>query len=276
MKKHPKIEWALFIIAEKFNTALSLEEISNSVELSKFHFLRLFKRETNSTFNSYLHRLRIENAIHLFKIYPNISISDVAHQCGYTTSSEFSRVFRKFKNLTPSQFQKSITELEENVKAESFVELPVVYVQKIKLNVLMMNYINSDLESNALKLITDISQKNELYGVFIDTPIHIHPEQCAYYLGSENEIKNLKTYKYEIEEGLYTYFEFQGDFNSFREKVIAFKTQKIDQSRYEIGSFVAFEKIEIPANSIIMDYGKLKRQLFIKVQRKKQYLHSFN
>ena len=110
-KQRAYTEHFLFIcdyINEHFNEGLTLDYIANLSGFSKYHFSRLFKQFTNVSFYKYLNRKRIENAEKLL-VAQDISITDVALQCGFSNLSTFIRMFKIIKNCTPTEFKAMFT-----------------------------------------------------------------------------------------------------------------------------------------------------------------------
>lgn len=91
-------------INEHFAEDLSLEDIAERANFSKYHFTRLFKQFTGYSFYKYLNRKRIECAEKLL-INPDISITDVAMNSGFTSLSAFIRMFKQMKGCTPTEFR---------------------------------------------------------------------------------------------------------------------------------------------------------------------------
>lgn len=83
---------------------LDLNEVSAMTGFSKYHFARLFKQYTNMTFCDYLGQLRLSAAEELLK-QPDLSITEIALQSGFSSISTFNRMFRKYKNCTPSEYR---------------------------------------------------------------------------------------------------------------------------------------------------------------------------
>ena len=83
---------------------LNLEDIADSIGFSKYHFSRLFKQYTNFTFCDYLCYRRIK-AAELLLVQPDLSITEVALQSGFSSISTFNRIFKQQKNCTPSEFR---------------------------------------------------------------------------------------------------------------------------------------------------------------------------
>lgn len=83
---------------------LTLEAVASSVGFSKYHFTRLFKQYTNSTFYDYLSYKRLKVAETLLE-QPDLSITEIAMQSGFSSISTFNRIFRQQKDCTPSEYR---------------------------------------------------------------------------------------------------------------------------------------------------------------------------
>ncbi|MCL2718203.1 MAG: AraC family transcriptional regulator [Lachnospiraceae bacterium] len=106
-KQREYIERFLFVceyINEHFNENLTLDEIAALSGFSKYHFSRLFKQFTNTSFYKYLNRKRIENAVDLLMDSQH-TITDVALRCGFSSLSAFIRMFKIIRGCTPSEFK---------------------------------------------------------------------------------------------------------------------------------------------------------------------------
>lgn len=84
---------------------IAIEELSSIAHVSKFHFCRLFKELTGKTATEYINHLRIEKACKLL-IESDLSMTEITLSCGFNDANYFSRVFKSFKNLSPSSFRK--------------------------------------------------------------------------------------------------------------------------------------------------------------------------
>lgn len=83
---------------------LTLDDIADFSGFSKYHFTRLFKQYTTSTFYDYLNFKRIKVAESLLA-QPDLSITEIALQSGFSSISTFNRIFKQKKNCTPSQYR---------------------------------------------------------------------------------------------------------------------------------------------------------------------------
>ena len=83
---------------------LTADEIAASAGLSKFHFLREFKRITGYTLIDYLNTIRCDYARSLLES-GRCSVKEAAFQCGFANNSYFSSVFRRHTGMLPSQIR---------------------------------------------------------------------------------------------------------------------------------------------------------------------------
>jgi AraC family transcriptional regulator len=87
------------------DTDLDLKTIAAESGYSRNHFLRMFRAATQSTPHQYFLRLRIEKAQSLMK-NKSLRMIDIAESCGFTSQSQFSRVFRRVIGVTPRQYRR--------------------------------------------------------------------------------------------------------------------------------------------------------------------------
>jgi len=91
-------------IHENFNRKISLNEISELVNMSPVSFNRFIKKRTGKTFIEYTNDTRISYATR-WLIETDLSISEISYKCGFNNIANFNRVFKKVKNITPSEFR---------------------------------------------------------------------------------------------------------------------------------------------------------------------------
>lgn len=83
---------------------LTLDTVADASGFSKYHFSRLFKQYTDSTFYDYLCRKRIRVAEDLLA-NPDLSVTEIALQSGFSSISTFNRIFKSIKNCTPTEYR---------------------------------------------------------------------------------------------------------------------------------------------------------------------------
>ena len=92
-------------IDEHCTENLTLDDAASYSGFSKYHFTRLFKQFTGSTFYKYLKQKRITRAERSLTDM-SLSVTDVAMASGFTSMSAFIRMFKIMKGCTPSEFRR--------------------------------------------------------------------------------------------------------------------------------------------------------------------------
>src|SRR5580700_7656659 len=81
-------------LQEHLADPLDLERLAAVACFSPFHFHRLFSAWMGETLQVFVHRLRLERAAQLLVFNRVRSISDIALECGFSSSSAFARAFK--------------------------------------------------------------------------------------------------------------------------------------------------------------------------------------
>ncbi len=84
---------------------LSLESLSRDFFISSFYLSHQFKRVTGFNLTQYIQMTRIRNAQNLLAS-TDMTISDIAFSCGFTSFSQFNRAFNKFVGAAPTVYRK--------------------------------------------------------------------------------------------------------------------------------------------------------------------------
>jgi AraC family transcriptional regulator, arabinose operon regulatory protein len=100
------IRQAVREIEVSYRSIRSLDDIAAAVGLSKYHFVRLFKKHTGLTPIEYLTKIRVEHSIELLR-GTELSVHEVAKEIGYSGSSYFIKVFSRWVGFTPAEFRLS-------------------------------------------------------------------------------------------------------------------------------------------------------------------------
>jgi AraC family transcriptional regulator len=85
---------------------LDLERLAAVACFSPFHFHRLFSAWMGETLQVFVHRLRRERAAQLLVFNRLKSISEIALECGFSSSSAFARAFKGAFGLSASEWRK--------------------------------------------------------------------------------------------------------------------------------------------------------------------------
>ena len=106
-RKNKQIKKVLTKIRNDYSKQLTLDDLANEAQLNKQYFCRAFKQVTGKTPLDYLNYYRIECAAEQLRL-PDLSITEIALSCGFNDLSYFNRMFKRRKNMTPSQYRNKI------------------------------------------------------------------------------------------------------------------------------------------------------------------------
>jgi AraC-like DNA-binding protein len=90
-------------IDKHFSDNINLDKIARKAFVSKFHFIRVFKKYYGRTPNQYLQQVRIEKAKKLLQ--KGNSIEEVCNAIGFVSKTTFISLFKKMTGKTPFVFQ---------------------------------------------------------------------------------------------------------------------------------------------------------------------------
>lgn len=105
IKSMTRIMPVLNYIEEHYNEHISLPQVCNLINLSEFHFCKLFKKYMKIPFMQYLNFVRICYSELLLQNSEK-SISEIAYETGFSSAAHFSSVFKKQKNMSPTEYKK--------------------------------------------------------------------------------------------------------------------------------------------------------------------------
>ena len=86
-------------------TQISLDELCKHVNLSKYYFIRSFKKVTDTSPMAYFTMLKIQKACELL-MKDKLQIQDISEKFGFSTPYYFSETFKKITGYSPKQYQK--------------------------------------------------------------------------------------------------------------------------------------------------------------------------
>ncbi|MEX1377239.1 MAG: helix-turn-helix domain-containing protein [Eubacteriales bacterium] len=99
------VEKAKTYIVTNLSKNLSVSDVADYIHLSPEYFTKLFKKETGQNIKHYIMKTKVEVAKNLLE-NSNISVSMVALELGYDNFSHFTQIFKKYENVTPSEYRK--------------------------------------------------------------------------------------------------------------------------------------------------------------------------
>lgn len=100
-----RLKQILTYIHSHYQDRITLEDIAAEVNICSNECCRFFKKNMRESLFDYLLNYRIEQSLALL-CAGNETITEIAGQCGFSSSSYFSRVFRKRMGYSPREYQK--------------------------------------------------------------------------------------------------------------------------------------------------------------------------
>jgi AraC-like DNA-binding protein len=95
---------ALDFMRKNLHQDISRDEVARHAGISPSHFSRLLKERTGRSFTELLRQCRVDLATELLR-GTELSLAQIADQCGFCDQSYFTRVFQDVKGTTPGQFR---------------------------------------------------------------------------------------------------------------------------------------------------------------------------
>jgi AraC family transcriptional regulator len=102
-----KLSRVLDYINDHLDTDVSLADLATSIDLSSYHFTRLFKQSMGMAPHQYLIEQRIDAAKRLLAT-THFSIADIAYQVGFSSQSHLTTLFRRHVGMTPAAYRNAL------------------------------------------------------------------------------------------------------------------------------------------------------------------------
>lgn len=99
-------------VNENFKT-VSEKETAERFNISYSYFSRTFKQIMNMSFKEYVNYMKINEAQKLL-LTTNMSVTEISMDLGFSSSSHFINVFRKYKDCSPKQYKKTVVKEDGN------------------------------------------------------------------------------------------------------------------------------------------------------------------
>lgn len=111
-------------INQHYRDTVSMSELADELYMSKSTVSRFFRRETGIYFNDYVNQVRLKHALEDL-LYTDSSMTKIAMDSGFSSSSAFTKAFREAYGQTPGEYRldhlpqkEKEQELDEGIKAE--------------------------------------------------------------------------------------------------------------------------------------------------------------
>lgn len=95
----------MMIVTNQIETnSVNVDDLASELAMSTSQFRRRLSAITGETPQGYITNIRMQKARHLLDTSPDMTILDVAQSCGYDDQSSFTRAFKRFFGVTPSDY----------------------------------------------------------------------------------------------------------------------------------------------------------------------------
>lgn len=98
--KKSLINKSIEYILQHIDEEISIEDVANYCNFSKYHFSRMFKAETGITLYSFIKRVKMDQSAVSLKVEKDKTITDIGINYGYS-SSNYSSAFSKQYSICP-------------------------------------------------------------------------------------------------------------------------------------------------------------------------------
>lgn len=95
-------------IMRNFDKEITLPEVASVANMSVTTFCNFFKEHFRVTFVEYLNTIRIGHACKLLADQDQ-NIVEIAYESGFKSLANFNRQFKRFKNMTPTEYRRTIS-----------------------------------------------------------------------------------------------------------------------------------------------------------------------
>lgn len=101
---HDRLDSIMHYLHENYQSRISLADVASLISMSEASLTRFLKKWTGKTFIDNLNDIRIAEAICRL-IDTSDSISEICYKCGFNNLSNFNRVFKNRKGVTPTEYR---------------------------------------------------------------------------------------------------------------------------------------------------------------------------
>lgn len=105
MDYRSKVNDSLKYIEKNLDDKISLQDLAQKANLSKYYYHRIFHKIVGQSAARYINKRRMEKASEEL-IHTNQSILDIALKYQYGSQESFSRAFRRIYGLTPGKYRR--------------------------------------------------------------------------------------------------------------------------------------------------------------------------
>lgn len=110
LKKYPAhapganyVKSAIDYMREYYSANITINDICSEINISPYHFIRVFREKTGFSPHQYLKSIRMEKAVELLRSR-QFSVAETARLCGFINVSHFSKAFKDTTGKSPKDY----------------------------------------------------------------------------------------------------------------------------------------------------------------------------
>lgn len=221
----------LYYIYTHIETHIDIEELSETLQVSKFHMHRIFKEAFGKNIYESIKSIRLQKAASLLLTNKYSTISNVANECGYSSQSSFIKVFKERFGMTPKawrnegykRYAEKILRQSKRALASNRTDFGTITPTIEKRAPIESYYIrnkgyNVNVKETWQKIQTwllsnDIENPTQI-ALLHDNPAITPLTECQYVAciqtPKEQKIHSQRLPKFQIAGGVYARFDFEG------------------------------------------------------------------
>jgi AraC family transcriptional regulator len=100
-----RINRVIDYIESNISNELYLDKLAHVANFSPFHFHRIFSAIIGEPLNQFIQRIRLEKAATYLIENPKSSITEIAFDCGFSSSSSFARAFKDYFHMSATEWR---------------------------------------------------------------------------------------------------------------------------------------------------------------------------
>jgi AraC-like DNA-binding protein len=103
-----RIETIYRFLKDNYQRKIRIDEVADLVNMSVISLSRLIKQSTGKSFIEFLIEVRLGSATRQL-IESNKNVTQICYDCGFNNISNFNRIFKKYRNCTPTEFRSNFS-----------------------------------------------------------------------------------------------------------------------------------------------------------------------
>lgn len=114
MDTHKTVLLAKEYLSQNLDKRVSLADVAKKVNVSQFHFLRMFKKQMGVSPHQFRIQVRIQTAKNLLQ--KGLPPVEVALETGFNDQSHFTNTFKRYADVTPRNYIKEAKDSDHRFK----------------------------------------------------------------------------------------------------------------------------------------------------------------